>query len=103
MAIATIPSRGGDDLRVCEKVYWGRSLHKTSTTCKQECNQTLWEQQNVTAYPGLQPSVETWKDFCLHCYSTICLMLQSSLTTYQNYIHVMYCYIYETRGMPATV
>ena len=34
MAMATIPRRGGDDLRLCEKVYWGRSLQRTSTTCK---------------------------------------------------------------------
>jgi len=34
MAMATIPRRGGDDLRLCEKVYWGRSLQSTSTTCK---------------------------------------------------------------------
>lgn len=37
MAMATIPSRGGDDLRVCEKVYCGRSLDRTSTTWKMEC------------------------------------------------------------------
>lgn len=31
-----MPRRGGCDLRVCEKVYWGRSLHSSSTTCKEE-------------------------------------------------------------------
>lgn len=36
MASATMPSSGGCDLRVCEKVYCGRSLHSSSTTCKEE-------------------------------------------------------------------